>query len=213
MNRIIEELAQSLIEGKKDRVEALTKQAMDSGVSIDEILNKGLIGGMDVVGERFKQADMFIPEVMLSAQAMKAGMALVMPLLKSAGFRAQGKVILGTVKGDIHEIGKNLVGVMLNGAGFEVIDVGVDVPAKKFVEAATEQGAQIIAMSALLTVTMPAMRDTVEELKKAGLRSRVKTLIGGATVTQRYADEIGADGYARDAASAVLKARELVKVE
>ncbi len=213
MNRIIEEIAQNLIDGKKDRVVALTKQALDARLSLDEILNKGLIGGMDVVGERFKQADMFIPEVLLSAQAMKAGMALVMPLLKSTGFRTQGKVILGTVKGDIHEIGKNLVGVMLSGAGFEVIDIGVDVPAKKFVETAATQGAQIIAMSALLTVTMPAMRDTVEEMKKAGLKGRVKTLIGGATVTQRYADEIGADGYARDAASAVTKARELVKVE
>jgi len=211
MNKL-KELAQSLIAGQKNRVEELTRLALAEGISATEILNKGLIEGMDVVAERFKQAEMFIPEVLLAASAMTVGMDILMPLLLGTGFQALGKVVLGTVQEDIHEIGKNLVGIMLSGAGFEVIDLGVGIPPQKFIEVAVEKKAQLIGMSALLTVTMPFMKETIEELKKAGLANQVKTIVGGAVVTQRYADEIGADGYAKDAPSAVLKAKELLKL-
>ncbi len=193
-------------------MEELTRQALADGISVGEILDKGLIGGMNVVGERFKQAEMFIPEVLLAAGAMKAGMNVLSPLLHDTGYRTKGRVILGTVKGDIHEIGKNLVGIMLSGAGFEVIDLGVDVSPRKFVEAVVEKKAQMVGMSSLLTVTMPSLKATIEELKKAGLNN-IKTIVGGATVTQRYADEIGADGYAKDAPSAVAKVRELIRID
>ncbi len=208
----LEELAKNLIDGQKDKVEELTRLALAEGISVTEILNKGLIGSMNVVGERFKQAEMFIPEVLLAAKAMNAGMDILKPLLAGTSFQSAGKVVLGTVKGDIHEIGKNLVGIMLSGAGFEVMDLGANVPPQKFIEVATEKKARLIGMSALLTVTMPFMKNTIEELKKAGLETQIKTIIGGATVTQRYADEIGADGYAQDAVSAVDKARELLKL-
>ena len=211
MNKL-EELAKNLIEGQKDKVEELTRLALDEGVDATEILSKGLIGGMDIVGERFQQAEMFIPEVLRAAKAMHAAMDILMPLLLGTGFQALGKVVLGTVKEDIHEIGKNLVGIMLSGAGFEVIDLGVGVPPQKFIEAAVENKAQLIGMSSLLTLTMPSMKDTIEELKKAGLENQIKTMIGGAVVTQRYADEIEADGYAQDAPSAVVKAKELLKL-
>lgn len=153
---------------------------------------------------------MFIPEVLLAAKAMTAAMDILKPLMLSAGVQSTGSIVLGTVKGDIHEIGKNLVGVILSGAGFEVIDLGIDVPPQKFIEAAVREKAQLIGMSALLTVTMPSMKDTIDELKKAGLETEIKTMIGGAVVTQRYADEIGADGYAPDAPSALAKAKELL---
>lgn len=212
MNKL-EELSKNLIEGQKDKVEELTRQALAEGISATEILDKGLIGGMNIVGERFRQADMFIPEVLLAAKAMKAGMDILKPLLLGTGFRALAKIVLGTVQSDIHEIGKNLVGIMLSGAGFEVIDLGVGVPPQKFVEVAAKEEAQLIAMSALLTMTMPFMKDTIEELKKAGLENQIKTMVGGAIVTQRYANEIGANGYAKDATSAVIKAKELLKLK
>ena len=209
----LEELAKNVIEGQKDKVEELTRLALAEGISVTEILNKGLIGGMNVVGERFKQAEMFIPEVLLAAKAMNAGMDILKPLLLSAGFRNVGSIVLGTVKGDVHEIGKNLVGIMLSGAGFEVTDLGANVPPQKFIEVVIEKKARLIGMSALLTVTMSAMKDTIDELKKVGLETQIKTMIGGATVTQRYADEIGADGYAQDAVSAVNKAKELLNLK
>ncbi len=208
---ILEELAKNLIEGQKEKVEELTRQALAEGISVTEILNKGLVSGMDVVGERFKQAEMFIPEVLLAAKAMNTGMNILKPLLASSGFQNIGRVILGTVKGDLHDIGKNLVGIMLTGAGFEVIDLGVNVPPQKFIQAAVEKKAQLIGMSSLLTVTMPSLKATIEELKKAGLKN-IKTIVGGATVTQRYADEIGADGYAKDAHSAIAKTKELLEL-
>ncbi len=208
----LEEIAQNLIEGNENEVGELTQRALAKGINVIEILNKGLLGGMNVVGERFKQAEMFIPEVLLAARAMNAGMNILKPLLLSAGFRNVGSIVLGTVRGDIHEIGKNLVGIMLSGAGFEVIDLGVNVPPQRFIEVVVEKKAQLIGMSALLTVTMPAMKDTIDELKGAGLKTQIKTMIGGATVTQRYADEIGADGYAQDAVSAVSKAKELLNL-
>jgi 5-methyltetrahydrofolate--homocysteine methyltransferase len=208
----LEEMAESLIEGQDDKVAELTKMALAEGIGATEILNKGLVTGMNVVGARFKEADIFIPEVMLAAKAMTAGMEILQPLLVGSDSQSMGKVILGTVSGDVHKIGKNLVGIMLTGAGFEVIDLGEGVPPQKFIETVVGEKASLIAMSALLTLTMPVMKETIEELKEAGLENQVKTLVGGATVNQEYADEIGADGYAPDAVSAVQKAKELLNL-
>ena len=206
------EIAESLIEGQENRVEELIRMALDEGIDAGDIMSDGLLAGMDVVGERFKQADMFIPEVMLSANAMIAGMDILRPLLFEGGTQGIGKVVLGTVSGDVHKIGKNLVGIMLTGVGFDVIDLGEGVPPEKFVESVIQEKAQLVAMSALLTMTMPFMKDTIDALKEAGLENRIKTLVGGATVTQKFADDIGADGYAPDAVSAAQKAKELLNL-
>jgi len=204
-------LAENLINGKADPVRKLTQKALDEGIPPGQILNEGLIKGMSVVGEKFKNNEFYVPEVLIAARAMHAGMDILKPLLASSGVKPVGKVILGTVKGDLHDIGKNLVAMMLEGAGFEVNDLGIDVSPEKFVEA-VKKGGDIVAMSALLTTTMTAMKTTLEALEEAGVRDNVKTMIGGAPVTQNYADEIGADGYARDAASAADKAKELIGV-
>ena len=204
-------LAENLINGKADAVAELTKKALDDGVSPGEILNGGLIKGMGIVGERFKNNEFYVPEVLIAARAMHAGMNILKPALAESGVQPIGKVLLGTVKGDLHDIGKNLVAMMLEGAGFEVVDLGIDVPPEKFVEA-VKDGGDVVAMSALLTTTMTAMKTTLEALEEAGVRDKIKTLIGGAPVTQNYADEIGADGYARDAASAADKAKELIGI-
>jgi len=193
----LEEMAKSLIEGQDDKVAELTKMALAEGIGAAEIMNNGLIAGMNVVGARFKEADIFIPEVMLAAKAMTAGMEILQPLLVGSDSQSMGKVILGTVSGDVHKIGKNLVGIMLTGAGFEVIDLGEGVPPQKFIETVVGEQASLIAMSALLTLTMPVMKETIEELKEAGLENQVKTLVGGATVNQEFADEIGADDTPR----------------
>jgi len=206
----LKEIAENLIEGEVDKVGELIKAAIDKGIVAAEILNDGLIAGMTVVGDQFKKEEIFLPEVLFAARAMKAGMAILEPLLLSAGTEPKGKVVLGTIKGDVHDIGKNLVAVMLKGAGFEVIDIGVDTPAERFIEAAREQGAKLIGMSAMLGTTMQNMKTTIEVLEKAGLKGEVKTMIGGAIVTQSFADKIGADGYAPDAASAADKAKELL---
>ncbi|MBA7563916.1 Methionine synthase [subsurface metagenome] len=203
-------IANSVIEGEEERVRELVQQAITGGVSVETILNEGLIAGMNVVGGRMKKHEIFIPEVLLSATAMQAGMDLLKPLLVTGGVGLGPKVVLGTVKGDIHDVGKNLVGIMLTGAGFQVIDIGKDIPAERFVKAAREEEAQIVAMSALLTTTMPEMRNTIEALKAAGLREKVKVIVGGAPVSPEYATQIGADAYGRDAAVAVDKVRELV---
>jgi 5-methyltetrahydrofolate--homocysteine methyltransferase len=203
-------IAENLINGKADEVRSLVQGAVDEGVNVGTILNEGLIKGMNVVGENFKNNVFYVPEVLIAARAMKAGMEIIRPMLSDAGVEPVGTVAIGTVKGDLHDIGKNLVAMMLEGAGFEVIDLGIDVPPEKFIEAVTEQGAQVVAMSALLTTTMPSMKTTIDALKEAGVAEKIKTVIGGAPVTQRYADEIGADGYARDAASGADKAKELV---
>ncbi len=205
-------LAENLINGKANEVKELTQKALDDGVPPGEILNGGLIKGMNVVGERFKNNEFYVPEVLIAARAMHAGMDILKPKLAESGVEPIGRVLLGTVKGDLHDIGKNLVAMMLEGAGFEVIDLGIDVPPEKFVQAVNEQGGDVIAMSALLTTTMTQMKTTLEALEEAGVKSKVKTLIGGAPVTQNYADEIGADGYARDAASAADKAKELLGI-
>jgi len=202
-------LAESIINGKAKDAKELVQKALDAKVPVSEILNNGLIKGMSVVGEKFKNNEFYVPEVLIAARAMHGAMDIVKPLLASSGIEPIGVVAIGTVKGDLHDIGKNLVVMMLEGAGFEVMDLGIDVPPEKFVEAA-KQGAQVIAMSALLTTTMTAMKTTVDALKEAGVQDKVKTMIGGAPVTQNYADEIGADGYARDAASGADKAKELL---
>jgi len=201
-------LAENLINGKANDVKELTQKALDEGVSPGEVLNGGLIKGMNVVGVKFKNNEFYVPEVLIAARAMHAGMDILKPLLAESGVEPIGRVALGTVKGDLHDIGKNLVAMMLEGAGFEIIDLGIDVTPEKFAEAAGD--ADIIAMSALLTTTMTAMKTTIDALEEAGVKDKVKTMIGGAPVTQNYADEIGADGYARDAASAADKARELM---
>ena len=208
----LEEISQGVIEGDKDRVEELTRKALAEGTGAAEILNGGLLAGMDVVGQRFGEGDVFIPEVLYSAKAMSASMAVLKPLLLGEAAVRKGTVILGTVKGDIHDLGKNLVGIMLTAAGFEVIDLGVDVPPQRFSKAIADRRPDVVGLSAMLTMTMPAMQTTLEELDRAGLRTQVKTIIGGATVTQRYADEIGADGYAKDALSAVVRVRELLNL-
>jgi 5-methyltetrahydrofolate--homocysteine methyltransferase len=205
-------LAENLINGKAQEVKELTQKALDEGVSPGEILNGGLIKGMNVVGERFKNNEFYVPEVLIAARAMHAGMDILKPKLVESGVEPIGRVLLGTVKGDLHDIGKNLVAMMLEGAGFEVVDLGIDVSPEKFVQAVSEQGGDVVAMSALLTTTMTQMKTTLEALEEAGVKSKVKTLIGGAPVTQNYADEIGADGYARDAASAADKAKELLGI-
>lgn len=204
----LQALAEALIKGDRDAVVELTQKAVDDGVAPKEILDEGLIAGMNVIGKRFKNNEVYVPEVLIAARAMNSAMEIMEPKLAEAGVEPIGTVVLGTVKGDLHDIGKNLVGMMLKGGGFKVLDVGIDVPAEKFVEAAKESGAKVIAMSALLTTTMPQMAEVVKALKDAGIET--KTMIGGAPVTQNYAEEIGADGYAPDAASAVDSAKELI---
>ena len=203
-------IADNLIKGQAPKVEELVQAALDDKTPVREILHEGLIKGMSVVGEKFKNNEFYVPEVLIAARAMKAGMALIRPRLIEEKVEPLGKASIGTVRGDLHDIGKNLVSMMLEGAGFEVIDLGVDVSPEKFLESVTEQGAQVICMSALLTTTMPSMKTTVDAVKEAGITDKVKTMIGGAPVTQAYADQIGADGYAPDAASAADTAKELI---
>ena len=204
-------LAEALIRGDRETVAKLTKEAVDEGVAPKQILDDGLVAGMNVVGAKFKANEFYVPEVLIAARAMHAGMDILKPLLAASDVEPTGVVAIGTVKGDLHDIGKNLVAMMLEGAGFEIRDLGVDVAAETFVEE-VKGGAQIVALSALLTTTMPSMADVINAATEAGIRGDVKVMIGGAPVTQNYADEIGADGYAPDAASAVDKARELLGV-
>lgn len=202
-------IAEAVIAGNRDEVTKLVQQAVDEGVGPEAIINDGLIAGMGVVGDKFKKNEFYVPEVLIAARAMHGGMDIIKPLLAESGIEPKGVIAIGTVKGDLHDIGKNLVAMMLEGGGYEVIDLEVDVPPEKFVEVVNERNVKILALSALLTTTMPSMKDTIEALKEAGVRDKVKVMIGGAPVTQNYADEIGADGYAPDAASAVDLAAEL----
>ncbi|MGB9682781.1 MAG: corrinoid protein [bacterium] len=208
----LHEISEALIVGNAKKVRELVEQALKENISPKEILDNALVPGMNVVGEKFKNNEYYVPEVLIAARAMHAGMDLIKPLLTQTGASYLGKVAIGTVRGDLHDIGKNLVAMMLEGAGFQIIDLGVDVSPERFVEVAKNEGINIVAMSALLTTTMLAMKDTINALKEAGIREKVKVMIGGAPVTQRYADEIGADGYAPDAASAVEKAKELISL-
>jgi len=204
-------LAESIINGKRDDAVAGTQAALDEGVPVKEILNDGLIAGMSVVGEKFKNNEFYVPEVLIAARAMNSAMELLEPKLVAAGVEPVATAAIGTVKGDLHDIGKNLVAMMLKGGGFKVIDKGIDVSPEEFVKSAQEEGCKMVCLSALLTTTMPQMENVVKALKEANLEN-VKVMIGGAPVTQSYADEIGADGYAPDAASAVDKAKELLGV-
>ena len=203
-------LKETVIEGNASSAKALTQAALDSGSGAQEILDEALIPAMDVVGEKFSAREFYIPEMLIAARAMQAGLGLLKPLLLAAESRSRGKVVLGTVKGDLHDIGKNLVGMMLQGGGFEVVDLGTDVKPSRFVEAVAAERPDFVLMSALLTTTMTSMRETIAALREAGLRDGVKVGIGGAPVTQRFADEIGADFYAPDATGAVTKAKEVL---
>jgi 5-methyltetrahydrofolate--homocysteine methyltransferase len=207
---ILHEISECLQRGEHDRVGELVGRAIADGVSAQEILDNGLIAGMNVVGDQFRLREIFLPDVLMAARAMYAGLDLIKPLLARDGVPSAGRVVLGSVQGDLHDIGKNLVGIMLKGAGFDVIDLGHDVPAERFVDAAVEHGAPIIGLSALLTTTMPVMQQVVELVRARGLGSRVRVIVGGAPVSEAWAREIGADGYAYDAANAVDRVRALV---
>jgi 5-methyltetrahydrofolate--homocysteine methyltransferase len=210
MSEMLEQISGAIIAGDLDEIEDLTEDALDDGISAEDILNKGLMRGMDHVGVEFKAGNMFVPEVLRSARTMQSSMDILKPLLAEGGVEMVGKVLLGTVKGDLHDIGKNLVGMMCEGAGFEVKDIGKDVSPEGFVEAVKEFEPHIVGMSALLTTTMRAMESTIKVLEEAGLRDRVKIMIGGAPVTKAFADQIGADGYAPDAAAAADLAKMFV---
>lgn len=207
---ILAEISQWVQKGRVPQVKELVQQALDEGIAPKKILDEGLLLGMSIIGVKFKKNEVFVPEVMIAARAMNAGISVLEPVLVSTGNKSLGKVIIGTVKGDLHDIGKNLVGMMIKGAGLEVIDIGVDVSATKFIDAAEEQEADIICLSALLTTTMPRMKEVIEELNFRGLRDKYIVLIGGAPVTEEYAKKIGADGYTPDASTAAEKAKELV---
>lgn len=213
MLNLLKQLQTDLYAGDMDAVEKGTQKAIDDGITPKEILDDGLIAGMDAVGRDFKAGDLFIPEVLLCARAMHAGLEILRPLLAETGVPSQGKVVIGTVAGDLHDIGKNLVSMMFQGAGFEVIDLGVDVSPEKFVETVRAENADLVGMSALLTTTMTAMKETIDALTEAGLRHKVKVLIGGAPVTEKYAEDIGADSFAPDAGTAVDNARYLLTQE
>lgn len=210
MSKLLEQMQKDLYSGAVDAVASATSTAVDEGMSAKEILDNGLIAGMDVVGVDFKAGDLFIPEVLLSAKAMHAGLEILRPLLAEFGIPSQGKLVIGTVVGDLHDIGKNLVSMMFQGAGFEVIDLGVDVSPEKFVEAVRSEKADLVGMSAMLTTTMPSMKITIDALTEAGLRDKVKVIIGGAPLTAQYAEDIGADRFVPDAGGAVDTARKLL---
>lgn len=206
---VLAEISEKLQKGKAKDVKVLVQQAIDEGIPAQQILEEGLLSGMGIIGEKFKNNEVFVPEVLVAARAMNMGAALLKPLLSEAGVVACGKVALGTVKGDLHDIGKNLVKMMMEGKGLEVIDLGTDVPPEKYIEAATAEGCQIIACSALLTTTMGVMKDVVEAAEKAGIRDKVKIMVGGAPVTESFCEQIGADRYTPDAATAADVAVQL----
>ena len=208
-----EDIYQGILDGDRDGVVEATNGALADGMPAGDVLNEAMIPAMDEVGRLFEINEYYVPELLIAARAMKAGLAILKPLLAASGVEPKGKVVVGTVKGDLHDIGKNLVAIMVEGAGFEIIDLGVDVGPEQYVSTAIEQGADVIGMSALLTTTMPSMRATVEALEESGARDKVKIIIGGAPVTQKYADEIGADGYGRDASAAARLVKELLGVE
>ena len=205
-NPLYLEISENLQKGKAKIVVELVQKAIDEGAPVEEILNQGLLSGMNVVGEKFKNNEVFVPEVLIAARAMNMGTELLKPLLKEAGVQAAGKVCIGTVKGDLHDIGKNLVRMMLEGKGLEVVDLGIDVSPESFIDAAVNQDCAIICCSALLTTTMGVMKDVVDKATEMGIRDKVKIMIGGAPVTDQFCEQIGADAYTPDAASAADKA-------
>ena len=207
----LNEISENLQKGKAKIVKELVQQAIDEGMDASSILNDGLLAGMGVIGEKFKNNEVYVPEVLVAARAMNMGVTILKPYLASSGVQATGKVCIGTVQGDLHDIGKNIVKMMLEGKGLEVIDLGTDVPAETFVQTAKEQGCQVICCSALLTTTMDVMADVVKAAEAAGIRDQVKIMVGGAPVNQEFCDAIGADCYTTDAASAADAAVELCK--
>jgi len=206
---ILDDICINLQQGRAKNVKELVQKAIDEGIDVKDILEQGLLKGMDIIGTKFKNNEVYVPEVLIAARAMKAGTELLKPLFESSGIKAIGKAVLGTVKGDLHDIGKNLVRMMFEGKGIEVIDLGVDVPKEKFIEAAIENNAQIIACSALLTTTMNEMKLIVEAAKEAGIRDKVTIMVGGAPVTEAFCKNIGADIYTPDAASAAEEAAKV----
>ena len=210
MSDILQQIASKLYDGAAPDVAALVQQALDQGMASGQVLTEGLVAGMDEVGKDFKAGELFVPEVLIAARAMHAGMDILKPLLAESGVPSAGKFMIGTVKGDLHDIGKNLVRMMVEGGGFEVVDVGVDASAETFVEAVREHKPDVLGLSALLTTTMTSMKGVIEALEEAGVRDSVKVIVGGAPVTDAFAKEIGADGYAADAASAVDVTRAFI---
>jgi 5-methyltetrahydrofolate--homocysteine methyltransferase len=208
--KILTQISDHLCQGDDQQVLQLVNKAIQERISAKEILEKGLLAGMNIISERFKNHEIFLPDVLLASKAMHAGLEKIKPLLIDSSIPSLGKVVLGTVQGDLHDIGKNLVGIMLKGAGFEVIDLGKGISPEKFIETAQAEQAQVIGMSALLTTTMPVMKNLVMLLTEKGLKGKIKTIIGGAPVTESYAKQIGANAYAYDAANAVEKVRKLM---
>ena len=207
---LLEQISENLQKGRAKAVKELVQQAVDQGLSPEQILEEGLLSGMNVVGEKFKKNEVFVPEVLVAARAMNMGTQVLKPLLVQAGVQAAGRVCIGTVKGDLHDIGKNLVKMMMEGKGLEVIDLGTDVPPEAFIKTAVEQHCQIICCSALLTTTMGVMGEVVKQAEAAGIRDKVKIMVGGAPVTQEFCDSIGADDYTEDAASAAVCAAQIL---
>lgn len=207
---VLKEISRQLQLGDDEQVGALTRQAIDQGIDPGTILNDGLVGGMNVVGEAFRTHEIFLPDVLMAAKAMYAGMDLLKPLFVKGGIPTRGTVVIGTVKGDLHDLGKNLVGIMLKGVGYEVIDLGKDVPAEAFIDAAVQENASVIGMSALLTTTMPAMKMVIDMLRERGLQGKIRTIVGGAPITKAFAEQIGADAYAFDAAKSVERVNALL---
>ncbi len=207
---VLDDISAALQKGQAKEVKELVQQAIDAQIPVDQILNQGLMAGMNIIGGKFKRNEVFVPEVLIAARAMNAGTALLKPLFASAGVTAKGKAVIGTVKGDLHDIGKNLVRMMIEGKGIDILDLGVDVPADKFVQAAVEQNADIVCLSALLTTTMNQMKTVVDGFVQAGVREKFKIMIGGAPITEEFRVSIGADAYAPDAASAADAALRLV---
>ncbi|MFB3896389.1 MAG: B12-binding domain-containing protein [bacterium] len=208
----LQKIADNLFKGKAKEVKDLVEAALQENVPVCQILNEGLIAGMIHLGTKFKNNEVYVPEVLVAARAMKSGMEVLKPLFTQSGIEPIATVVIGTVKGDLHDIGKNLVGMMLEGAGFRVLDLGIDVSSDRFIAAVNEYQPQILAMSALLTTTKISMQSTIAAISQAGLKEKVKILVGGAPVTQRYSIQIGADGYAPDAGSAVDKAKQLIGI-
>jgi 5-methyltetrahydrofolate--homocysteine methyltransferase len=209
---ILERIADEVQKGNSEAVEALLNEAISQDIPADTIMDNGLVEGMNIVSEKFKNNECFIPEVLVSAKAMTIGLGILKPLLAEKNVKPLGRAVIGTIQGDLHDIGKNIVGMLLQGAGFEIIDLGADVHVDRFVEAVQTENADLVGMSALLTTTMINMKAVLERLHEAGIRNRVKVIIGGAPVTQAYADQIGADGYAADAATGIDVAKKLLKI-
>lgn len=207
---ILQKISEELQKGNFQEMPRLVGEALKANIPPSKILSDGLVAGMDIVGEKFRRDELFMPEVLISARAMQAAMDVLRPKLVETGAKLAGKIVLGTVKGDLHDIGKNLVGMLMEGAGYQVIDLGIDVPSEKFVAAVKTSRPNILGLSALLTTTMPKMKEVIESLTEAGIREQVIVMVGGAPVTERFAQDIGADAYAPDAASAVEKVRELL---